>query len=74
MKEKCLRVMQGGYNMNIRCNQNFMFYEDRSKDFSVCSENTRDISARYFWGFPLYHPVLLEIPTLLPAGRKNIAF
>jgi len=45
MKEKCLRVMQGGYNsiMNIRCNQKCMFYDDRGIDFSVCSENTRDI-------------------------------
>jgi len=27
----CLRVMQGGYHMNIRWNQNFMFYEERSR-------------------------------------------
>jgi len=33
MKEKRLRVMQGGYNMNIRCDQKFMFYEDRSVRF-----------------------------------------
>jgi len=38
-----LSVMHGGYNMNIRCNEKFMFYEDRSIDFSVCSEDTRDI-------------------------------
>jgi len=25
---KYLRVMQGGYNMNLRCNQKFMFYKD----------------------------------------------
>ena len=51
-----------------------MFYEDRSIDFSVCSENTRDIWAQYSWGFPLYRPILLGIPTLPPAGRKNVAF
>jgi len=24
-KEKCLRVIQGGYSVNIRCNQKFLF-------------------------------------------------
>ena len=27
-------VMQEGYNMNIRCNQKFMFCKDRDIDFS----------------------------------------
>jgi len=35
MKEKCLRVMQGGYNMNIICNQKFMFCKDRGIDFRI---------------------------------------
>ncbi|CAI6374629.1 unnamed protein product [Macrosiphum euphorbiae] len=31
-------------------------------------------TAMHFLGFPLYHPALLEIPTLPPAGRKKDAF
>jgi len=29
------RRMQGGYNMNLRCNQKFIFCKDRGIDFSV---------------------------------------
>jgi len=36
MIEKCLRAMQGGYNMNIRCNQKCVFCNDRGIDFTVC--------------------------------------
>jgi len=35
MKEKCLHVVQGGYSINIRCKQKFMFCKDHSIDFSV---------------------------------------
>jgi len=31
-----LSVMHGGYNMNIKCNQNLMFCKDRSMNSSVC--------------------------------------
>jgi len=27
--------LHGGYNMNIRCNQKFMFCKDRGIDFSI---------------------------------------
>jgi len=35
MKEKCLRVMQGRYNMNVRCNLKYMSRKDRDTDFSI---------------------------------------
>jgi len=35
---------------------------------------TREMCGQQFWGFPLYHPALLGIPTIPPAGRKNDAF
>lgn len=35
MKENYMSVMQGGYNMNIRCNLMFMFFKDRGIDFNV---------------------------------------
>jgi len=61
--------MQGGYNMNIRCNQKFMFCNDSGYIY------TRDMRAQHFWGFPFYHPVpTMRIPTLPPAGRKKVAF
>jgi len=56
--KKCLRVMQGGYNMNIRCNQKLMFYEDRNIDFSVC------LFREYAWHLS---SVLLGI-SILPIG------
>jgi len=69
MKEKRIRVMQGDYSMNIRCNQKFMFSKDRSIDFSVC----------LFRGYirmicELTSSVFLGISTLPPAGRKKVDF
>jgi len=68
-----LSVTHGGYNMNIRWNQKFI---DRGINFSVClcRGYVRDMCAQHFWESPLYHPALLEIPTLPPAGRKRDAF
>jgi len=34
MKQKCLRVMQGDYNIYIRCNQKCMLCKDRGIDFT----------------------------------------
>jgi len=34
-RTKCSRVMQRGYNMNIRCNQKLMYCKDQGIDFSV---------------------------------------
>jgi len=31
---------------------------------SGCPGDTRDMRARHFWGFPLYHPALIEIFTV----------
>jgi len=57
--------MQVGYNMNIRCNQKFMFCKDRGIDFSVW------LCRGYAW---YARPALLGIPTLPPAGWNNFAF
>jgi len=49
MKAKCLRFMQRGYNMNIRCNQKCMFCKDRGIDsVSGCAEDTRDMREQHF--------------------------
>jgi len=55
-----LNITHGGYNINIRCNQKFMFCKDRDIDFSVwlCREYARDMCAQHFWGIPFHYPSL----------------
>jgi len=62
-----LSVIHGGYNMNVRCKQKFMFCKDRGIDFSVW------LCVQYFLGISTLPPGITGIPTLQPAGRKNIA-
>jgi len=60
--------MQGGYNMNIRCNQKLVFCKDRGIDFGVwlCRAYACNMYTQHFWGFLLYHPALFGISTLPP--------
>jgi len=41
---------------------------------SVCSEDTRDIWAKYSWGFPLYRLVFFGISTLPPGTFRDSHF
>jgi len=43
---------------------------------SGCAEDTRDMRAQYFWGFPLstLPSSITKILTLPPTGRKKIVF
>jgi len=55
--------------MIIRCNQMFMFCENRGIDFSIClcKVYAREMCVQDFWVFPLYGPALFRISTL-PIG------
>lgn len=60
VKEKCLRIMQGSYNMNKICNYKCMFCKDRDIDFSAGDMRAQhfeggdfDFTARYFLEFSL---------------------
>lgn len=64
MKEKCLGVMEGGYNMNIKCDQMFMFGKDLGIDFSVWLYMGY---AQHFWEFPVHARYILGFPFHLPA-------
>jgi len=82
-----LSVMHGGYNMNIRCNQKFVFYEDSgSIDFSVFVQRIHVISelstlgdfhftARYFWDshFTALWTEKGRFPTLQPLLKSKLS-
>jgi len=54
MQEKCLRIMKGGYNMNMRCYQMFMFW-------TVVTPSTFEdfhFTARHYLGFSIYYSAL----------------
>jgi len=72
-----LSIMHGGYNINIRCNQKFIFCKDRGMDLSVnCTGDTRDMRVKHFWGLPLSYPQVttMGIPTLPPGGQTKVVF
>jgi len=76
--------MQGGYNMNIRCNQNVIFLKNHVIDFSVWLYKGYVMHTRQLWGVKFYNPALFKISilqpgivgilTLLPAGQRKVTF